>query len=87
MFWQGILGLQATVRPDGLIGLAPLGGDRPLLLLEIDPRAPESPPSASGLVGWAVRFPGGAEEGPVRGDELTLADPDEVLVRVWSAVG
>ena len=56
-FWQGMLGLDAVVRPDGLVALTPAGSDRPLLLLEVDPRATDPGPAASGLFHVALLLP------------------------------
>lgn len=56
-FWQGMLGLEAASLPDGQIALTPAGGDRPLLLLEVDPRAPDPGDSASGLYHVALLLP------------------------------
>jgi catechol 2,3-dioxygenase len=56
-FWQGMLGLDAVTRSDGMIALSPAGGDRPVLLLEVDPHAPERPPTSSGLYHVALLVP------------------------------
>jgi catechol 2,3-dioxygenase len=56
-FWQGILGLDAVTRPDGRIALTPAGGDHPVLLLDVDPRAPDPGPTSSGLYHVALLLP------------------------------
>jgi catechol 2,3-dioxygenase len=56
-FWQGLLGLDAVTRPDGLIALTPAGGDHPVLLFEVDPRAPERGAASAGLFHVALLLP------------------------------
>jgi catechol 2,3-dioxygenase len=56
-FWQGLLGLVPVTRPDGQIALTPAGGDHPVLLLEVDPRAPDRAPASAGLYHVALLLP------------------------------
>ena len=56
-FWEGTLGLAATTRSDGSVGLAPAGASDPLLVLEPDPDAPDPPRGASGLYHVALLLP------------------------------
>jgi catechol 2,3-dioxygenase len=56
-FWERMLGLDVSARSDGRIALTPTGGDRPVLLLEVDPHAVDPGPDASGLFHVALLLP------------------------------
>jgi catechol 2,3-dioxygenase len=52
-----MLGLQPSTRGDGRIALTPAGSERPVLVLDIDPRAPDPGPAATGLYHVALLLP------------------------------
>jgi catechol 2,3-dioxygenase len=56
-FWRDLLGCAARERADGTISLTPVGGERELLRLVVDPGAPAPPPDATGLFHVALLLP------------------------------
>jgi catechol 2,3-dioxygenase len=58
-----MLGLEPATLSDGRIALTPRGGEHPVLLLEVDPHAPEPAPASSGLYHVALLLPDRASLG------------------------
>jgi catechol 2,3-dioxygenase len=74
-FYESVVGLDVLTERDDRVVLG--AGDRPLLVLESDPEAPERPREAAGLFHTAVRVP----------DRAALADALARIESEWTLAG